>query len=130
MNGVPVITYVITIFLTMLAEKDLMFHSFSTRMTGWLLLIFFICLHNQLSSIHSIIFADVFHQKNVIQIDSKNGWLLLSASFTAKFCLNTGNRFFLEVSFSSQQKVHRFFYKTVLGIFKIALHWRDRHGFM
>ena len=28
---------------------------FSTRMTVWLLLTFFICLHNQLSSIYSII---------------------------------------------------------------------------
>ena len=36
------------------------------------------------------------------QIGSKNEWLLLSASFTAKFwvgfCLNTGKRFFLEIS--------------------------------
>ena len=53
--------------------------------------------------------------KNVIhQIDSKNEWLLLLASFTEKFGLvfvliNTGKRFFLEVSFSIQQKQHRFF---------------------
>ena len=46
------------------------------------------------------------------------------------FCLNTGKRFFLEVSISSQQKEHRFFCKTVLGIFKIALRLRDRYGFM
>ena len=31
---------------------------------------------------------------------------------------------------SSQQKEHRFFYKTVLGIFKITLLLRDRHVFV
>ena len=46
------------------------------------------------------------------------------------FCLNTGKLFFLEVSFWSQQKEHRFFSKTVLGIFKIALSLKDRHVFM
>ena len=43
--------------------------------------------------------------KNVIhQIDSKNEWLLLSASFIPKFalCLNTGKHFFLKVSFQNQ----------------------------
>ena len=35
------------------------FIQFSTRMAGWLLLTFLICLHNQLSSIHSIISTDV-----------------------------------------------------------------------
>ena len=46
------------------------------------------------------------------------------------FCLNTGKRFFLEVSFSSQQKEHRFFSKMILGIFKIALRLSDQHVFM
>ena len=41
------------------------------------------------------------------------------------FCLNTGKRFVLEVSFYSQQKEHRFFQKTVLGIIKLALCLRD-----
>ena len=74
--------------------------------------------------------------KNVIhQIDSKNGWLLLSASFAAKFglvfVLTQGNAFSqLEVSFSSQQKEHRFFQKTIQGILKISLRLRDRHVFM
>ena len=55
-------------------------------MAGWLHLIFFICLHNQLSSIHSIQSVPMF--ENVIhQIDGKNGWLLLSASFATKFGL-------------------------------------------
>ena len=67
--------------------------------------LFFMCLHNQLSPIHSIItYKDYRCLKIVIhQIDSKQEWLLLSASFTAKFwvgfSLNTGKRFFLEVSF-------------------------------
>ena len=46
---------------------------------GWLLLTFFICLRNQLSS-----FKNVIHQ-----IDSKNEWLLLSITFTAKLELKT-----------------------------------------
>ena len=77
-------------------------------MDGWLILTFFICLHNQLSSVDSI--HSIRCLKNVIQkIDSKNEWLLLCASFTAKVGLATGECSFLEVSFSSQQKEHRFF---------------------
>ena len=49
---------------------------------GWLLLTFFICLHNQLSSFNSIIVQ--MSEKRVHQIDSKNQWLLLSVTFTAK----------------------------------------------
>ena len=45
--------------LTILTGKDWCFTQFSTGMAGWLLLIFLICLHNQLSSIHSIISTDV-----------------------------------------------------------------------
>ena len=48
---------------------------------GCLLLTFFICLHNQLSSFNSII---VMSEKRVHQVDSKNEWLLLSVTFTAK----------------------------------------------
>ena len=58
---------------------------FSTKfieVQGWLLLTFFICLYNQLSSFNSII---VEMYENVIdQIDSKNEWLLLSVTFTEK----------------------------------------------
>ena len=36
------------------------------------------------------------------------------------FCLNTGKCFFLEVSFYSKQKKHRYFYKTVLLFEKSA----------
>ena len=46
------------------------------------------------------------------------------------FCLNNEKCFFSKVSFLSQRKEHRFFSKTVLGIFKIALRLRDRHVFM
>ena len=44
---------------------------------GWLLLTFVICLHHQLSSFNSNIVQ-------IHQIDSKNGWLLLPLTFTAK----------------------------------------------
>ena len=40
-------------------RERLGFTQFSTGMAGWLLLIFLICLHNQLSSIYSIISTDV-----------------------------------------------------------------------
>ena len=61
------------LFLTMVTEKNY-FAQFGTRMNVWLLLIFFICLHNQLSSIHSITtFKEFRYLKNMIhQIDSKN----------------------------------------------------------
>ena len=42
----------------------------------------FSCLHNQLSSFNSIIVQ--MSEKRVHQIDSKNEWLLLSVTFTAK----------------------------------------------
>ena len=49
---------------------------------GWLHLTYFICLHNQLSSFNSII---VQLSENMIhQVGSKNEWLLLSITFTAK----------------------------------------------
>ena len=52
------------------------------QIQGWLLLMFFICLHNQLSSFNSIIIQ--MSEKRVHQVDSKNEWLLLSVTFTAK----------------------------------------------
>ena len=48
---------------------------------GWLLLTFFICLHNQLSSFNSII---VQMSEKRDSSNSKNEWLLLSVTFTAK----------------------------------------------
>ena len=49
---------------------------------GWLLLTLFICLHNQLSSFNSIIVQ--MSEKRDSSVDSKNEWLLLSVTFTAK----------------------------------------------
>ena len=43
------------IFINILTGKKLCFTQFITRMAAWLLLAFFVCLHNQLISIHSII---------------------------------------------------------------------------
>ena len=92
-------------------------------MAAWLLLFIFICLNNQLSSIHSIIIYQEYRcLKNLIhQVDSKNDWLLLSAGFTAKvglvFVLTLENAF-----------LRGFILRpTVLGIFKIALRLTDRH---
>ena len=67
----------------------------------------------------------MIHQK-----DSKNKWLLLSASFTAKlwlvFVLTMENAFSIGFILS-QQKKHRFILKTVQRILKIALSSRDQH---
>ena len=49
---------------------------------GWVLLTFFICLQNQLSSFNSITVQ--MSEERVHQIDSENKWLLLSVNFTAK----------------------------------------------
>ena len=53
---------------------------------GWLLLTFFIYLHNQLSSFNFIIVQ--MSEKHDYQVGSKNGWLLLSVTFTAKLELD------------------------------------------
>ena len=50
----------LTFTLTILTGNNFCFTQFSTVMAGWLLLIFFICLHSQLSSTHSIISTDVW----------------------------------------------------------------------
>ena len=47
---------------------------------GWLLLTFFICLHNQLSSFNSII-VQVSEKRDS---SNRNEWLLLSVTFTTK----------------------------------------------
>ena len=84
--------------LMILTWKNLCFTEFSKKfieIQGWLLLAFFTCLHNQLSSFNSIIYRCL---KNVIhQIGSKNEWLLLPVTFTAKlelvFALTFENAF-------------------------------------
>ena len=61
--------------LMMLTWKNLCFAEFSTKfieIQGWLLLTFFSSIIVQMS------------EKRVHQIDSKNEWLLLSVTFTAK----------------------------------------------
>ena len=76
-------------------REQLCFTQFSTRMAGWLFLTFFIYLHNQLSSTHSIItYKEYRCLKNVIhQTDSKSKWSLLSASFGLDFVLTLENAF-------------------------------------
>ena len=70
-------------------REKLCFTQFNTRMTAWLLLTFFVCLENQLSSIHSITRTKKCRclKKMIHQIESKNEWLLLSAGFAGKFVL-------------------------------------------
>ena len=86
-----IVTYfflrIITFFINDTHRENLFYFQLSTRMVDWLLLTVFICLHNQLSSIHTIIsYSEYSCLKNVIhQIDSKNEWLLLRASFSSKF---------------------------------------------
>ena len=54
------------------------------NVTVWPLLTFFISLHNQLSSMHSIItyYRVPIFEKNIHWFGSKNEWLLLSAGST------------------------------------------------
>ena len=68
------------------------------KMQGWLLLTFFICLHNQLILLIPLLYRCL---KNVIdQIHSKNKWLLLSVNLTTRFELVfVFKHFFLEFSF-------------------------------
>ena len=67
------------------------FIQFITRMVGWLLLSFLICLHKQISSIiHPLAHIksiDVWMKNVNHQIDSRNEWLLLQAGLMAKFGL-------------------------------------------
>ena len=80
-------------------REKLCFTQCNTAMAAWLFHNFFIYLHNQLSSIHFIItyYRVQMFQNCDYQIDSKNGWLFLSASFTAKaelvFVLTLKNAF-------------------------------------
>ena len=73
---------------------------------GWLLLTFFICLQNQLSSFNSIIVQ--MSEKLVHQIASKNEWLLLSVAFAAKlelvFVLTFENAFSESFHFKTNRK--------------------------
>ena len=66
-----------------------------SEIQGWLLLTFFICLHNQLSSFNSIIVQ--ISEKQIHQVGSKNEWFLLLEIFTAKlelvFALTFENAF-------------------------------------
>ena len=76
------------LYLTILAWKNLCFTEFSTKMhwiQGWLLLRFFMCLHNQVSAFNSIV-AQLLFINVIYEIDSKNDWLLLSI-FKKALCL-------------------------------------------
>ena len=70
-------------------------------------------------------------KKVIHQIESKNEWLLLSASFTAKFGLffvsTLENTFSWRFHFEAYRKTIGFSKKR---IFKIALRLRGRHVFM
>ena len=73
---------------TILSGKNC-FIQFSTRMAGWLLPTFLICLHKFCYTLyhHELRVLRVQMLKSVIhEIESKNEWLL-PASFTAKFGL-------------------------------------------
>ena len=74
--------------------------------------------------------------KNVIHQIDRNVGLLLSAfqhglrQIWVGICLNSGKRFFLRGFILKPTERAQVLLKTVLGIFKIPLHLRDRHVFM
>ena len=72
---------------------------------GWLLLTFFICLHNQLSCFISIIVQ--MSEKHDSQVGSKNECLLLSVTFTAKLKLAFVLTFESAFSYSFHFKANR-----------------------
>ena len=53
---------------------------------GWLLMTFFVCLQNQLSSFNSTMVQ--MSEKHDSQVGGKNGWLLFLVTFTAKLELD------------------------------------------
>ena len=71
-----------------------------------------------------------FDSSNRQKMSSCSFQQVLRQNFDLVLVLTQENTFSLEVSFSRQQKDHRFFLKTVLGNFKIALRLRDRYIFM
>ena len=104
-------------------------------MAAWLLLIFLICLHNQLRSIHSIPRIKEYRcLKNVIHhIDSKNERSLLSASFTAKLELPfvlTPESVFFRGFISKQTGRAQVPLKSGTRDFQNSLRLRDRHVFI
>ena len=111
-------------------RERLMFHSIQYR-NGWLAASDLFDMFTQSIKFYTFHYQYRCLKNGIHQTDSKNGWLLLSASSTAKFSfvfVLTGK---CQVNrFSSQQREHRFFWKRALGIFKIALRWRDWHIFM
>ena len=66
---------------------------------------------NQLSYIHSIISTDVWKMWFIKYTVKMDGCYFQQVydKIWIRFCLNTGKRFFFEVSLSSQQKKHSFF---------------------
>ena len=117
-------------FISDTHREKLCFTQFSTRTVAWLLLTFFLCLHNQLTSIISLHVWKMWLIKQTVKMNTCSFEQVLRQIFGQFFFLNTGKRFYLEVSFQTQQKEHRFFEKTVIGTFKIALSLRNRHVFM
>ena len=88
-------------------KQKVRFTQFSTSMAAWLLLTFLVCLYNQLSSTHSVITIKEYRcLKNIyiyifsitVKINDSSFQQVLRQNLVG-FCLNTGKRFFLEVSF-------------------------------
>ena len=112
-GSLPVITAELIFMLSIndTHREKLRFTQFSTKMAAWLLLTFFICFQNQFCLLYILLspIKDYKCLKNVIyQIDSKNEWLLLSASFTAQFglvfVLTLKNAFFKKFHFKANRK--------------------------
>ena len=119
--------YVYSSTLTIITGKNCVFLNsvqIFTKIQGWLLLTFFICLHNQLSSIHSISHINkeyrclnkIFHQNRQKKLLQQNlGWFLFWHRKTLclrGFILKPRGRAWILL-------------KMILGIFKIALFERS-----
>ena len=81
-------------------HRENCFTQYSPSMAAWLLQTFFICLHNQLTSTHSIITylknTDVWKMWFIKKTVKMNGCSFQQVCWKIRvgFCLNTGKRFF------------------------------------
>ena len=90
----------------------------------------FICLHDQLISIHSIFIICLQDQLifiHFIFMAERNEQQLISAIFTANFALTVKNAFSQRFHFKANRK--SIGSSTVLGAYKKVLRLRDRHVF-
>ena len=98
-------------------REKLCFIQFSTRMAVWPLLTFFICLHNHLSSMHSITRIKEYNLKNVALFSKFYGKTWVG------FCLSSRKHFSQRFHFKTNRKSIGSFKKWHQGFSKQPSVW-------